>query len=144
METWHPAIVHFSIVLLPLSVVVDLLALAGRPYHGLAYGLFVGGVVGALAAVLSGDAAAAVHRQSSAAALIERHEDLATAGLLLALATGLARLPLQLRGQTDGWQLKACIVVAGAVSALVWWSAYWGGKLVYEHGIGVGGGHGMP
>lgn len=119
---WHPLIVHYPIALLPLSAGVDLLAWwrGKEDGHHLAYGLLVLGTVGALAAVLSGNAAAAPHWQTPLAEKIHRHEDLATATLFLCLAIVLGRLPLHLRGPLQGWPLKAWIAAAA-------WPAAWSG-----------------
>ncbi len=136
----HPFLIHFPIALLPLSAALDLYALWRRrsDWHSLAYALWALGVAGALAAVISGNAAAAEHRQDPLVdALIARHEDWATAALLLGLGVLLGRLPLHLKRDLQARSLTVWILVALVVSALVWTAAYWGGDLVYGHGVGV-------
>lgn len=138
----HPAIIHFPIVLLPLSAALDLCALwrCRADWHSLAYALWALGVVGALAAVISGNAAAAEHWQAPIIGpLLSRHEDWATAALVLALIVLLGRLPLHLKQEFAGRRFVVWIALAVAVSALVWTAAYWGGELVYGHGVGVRG-----
>ena len=136
----HPFLIHFPIVLLPLSAAMDLCALWRRrsDWHSIAYALWVAGVVGALAAVVSGNAAAAEHWQDAKlGAAITRHEDWATATLVLAIVVLLGRLPLHLKGELTGRRLARWIVAALVISALVWVTGYWGGELVYGYGVGV-------
>jgi len=137
---WHPVIVHFPIVLIPLGVVVDLLALVKKreDWHVFAYNLTLGGTVAALTAVLTGNAAAESYReQSSLLAPLESHEDTATLALLLMLAVVLGRLPLQLQRRFEGWLIRGWIGVAVVGSVLVWLASLYGGDLVYDYGVGV-------
>ncbi len=144
MVPWHPALVHFALALVPVGLMLDLVAwAAGRPrWHNSAHALLVLATLGAIAAVLSGNVAAAPWRgEEGLLPLIERHEDLATAALLLLLATSLGRLPLYLRsfrpGSAPGWSLKLWVVVAGLACGLLWQAGRTGGELVYRHGVGV-------
>ena len=61
---WHPLIVHFPIVLIPLGVVVDVFALVkGRgEWHVFAYSLTVAGTFLALVSVLTGNMAVESYR----------------------------------------------------------------------------------
>jgi uncharacterized membrane protein len=139
MESWHPALVHFPIALLPLSVGLDLAALLkNRPqWHGMAYGVLILGTVGALMAVVSGNQAALAYRDLAISNRIEDHEDLSTAAFLLLLVIGLGRLPLHLQNRLCGWPIKLWILLAAVASGMLWVSAYWGGRLVYIYGVGV-------
>ena len=136
---WHPFLVHFPLVLLPLSVALDLCAwLARRPSgHLLAYGLLVLGTISALAAMLTGTASADAHLAGPYRAHIGRHEDLATVVSLLFLAVAIGRLPLQLRRRLEDWAIRVWIGVAAVGSGLLWLTGYYGGKLVYLYGVGV-------
>ena len=137
---WHPVIVHFPIVLIPLGVVVDLLALVKKreDWHVFAYNLTLGGTIAALTAVLTGNAAAESYReQSSLLAPLESHEDTATLALLLMLAVVLGRMPLQLQRRFEGWPIRGWIGVAVVGSVLVWLASLYGGDLVYDYGVGV-------
>ena len=138
---WHPLIIHYPIALLSLSPLCDLAALwlRRRDGHHLAYALMVIGALASCAAVLSGNAAAEDHWQGPAAEQVSAHEDLATWTLLLALATALGRLPLHLKGQLHSRMLYLWIAVGIVVGVLVICTGYYGGELVYVHGIGVAG-----
>ena len=140
MDSWHPLVVHFPLVLLPLAVGLDLLALARRDtrWQGLAYGILWLGVVSSAAAVLSGNAAADPHRSDlRVQALVAAHEDRATWTLLLFLGLALGRLPLQLQGRLQGGRFKVWLALAAAGCILLWLTGYTGGELVYRYGVGV-------
>ena len=140
MSSWHPLVVHFPIALLTMSPIVDLAALlARRPtWHGAAYALLVAGTVAAVAAVISGNAAAAPHWETEVIGeLVERHEDSGSLVLALYLVVALGRLPLQLRAATSGWPLKLWLVVAAAGCVLLWRTSSLGGSLVFDYGVGV-------
>lgn len=140
MESWHPLIVHFPLVLLPLGVAVDLLALGwSKPqWQGLAYGVLWLGAVLSAAAVLSGNLAADAYRKNpQIQGFVAAHEDWATWTLLLFLALALSRLPLQLQGRLQGGPFKIWLAVATAGCILLWVTGYTGGELVYRHGVGV-------
>ena len=132
----HPALVHFPLVLLPLSAAIDLIAgpLGKREWHPLAFAVLVAGTLSAIGSVVSGNDAAASHRADGPIALlIERHEDWATASLFLFLIITLGRLPFQLRGRDPRmWAIAALLA-----SVVLWTAAYFGGELVYNHGVGV-------
>ena len=136
----HPLVVHFPIALLPLGAVLDLYALwrGGRFWHQYAYTTIVAGVLFAMVAVLTGNAAAADHwEKSEVSGVLSTHEDWATGTLLCGLLVVLGRLPLQLKG--DAGQRRWALWTAGSVAAgvLVLATAYYGGVLVYEYGVGV-------
>ena len=140
MESWHPLIVHFPLVLLPLSVGVDLLALwRKRPqWQELAYGLLGLGAVASALAVLSGNSAADLYRKNpQVQGFVAAHEDWATLTLLLFLGLALSRLPLQLQGQLQGGRFKIWLAVAVAGCALLWLTGYTGGEMVYLYGVGI-------
>ena len=91
-----------------------------------------------MVAVLTGNAAAADHwEKSEVSGVLSTHEDWATGTLLCGLLVVLGRLPLQLKG--DAGQRRWALWTAGSVAAgvLVLATAYYGGVLVYEYGVGV-------
>ena len=136
---WHPFLVHFPLVILPLSVAFDLYGgLRRQPqWHGSGYLLLVLGTISALVAVLTGTAAADAEREGPSGIYIERHEDLATIVSVLFLVVVIGRLPLQLRGRLDDWAVRVWIAAAAVGCGLLWLTGYYGGELVYEYGVGV-------
>jgi uncharacterized membrane protein len=143
MPGWHPLVVHFPIALLSVSSIVDLVALlARRPsWHTTAYALLVAGTVAAAAAVISGNSAAAPHRETEVIGeLVARHEDSGSLVLALYLVVTLGRLPLQLRAATSGWRLKLWCVAGAAGCVMLWRASSLGGSLVFDYGVGVTGG----
>lgn len=136
---WHPVAVHFPIALLSFALVVDLAALMRRrpAWHRLAYALLVAGTLGAAIAVVTGNAAAAPFRESALAAAIQDHEDRGSLAFLAFLVTAMGRLPLFLRRRDGGWALRLWIAAAAVGVSLVGLTSYHGGRLVYDHGVGV-------
>jgi uncharacterized membrane protein len=171
LAAYHPLIVHAPLVLLPVAVLFSVLSLF-FPRAGLrltAILLLVGGVLGAILATETGEAAEeqaedvtpAVKSISDAGRvplavadgnLLETHAQLGELtrnlyGLLLLVEGGvvLASTPVLARFRR-GWTLPArteritrwlwtLVAVAGMV--VVVWTGHYGGKLVYEHAIGV-------
>lgn len=134
----HPMVVHFPLALLAFGFCLDVAGrVARRPWHRPGYALLLAGTAGAMAAVITGNLAAADLRGSVHAEAIQQHEDYATLALLLYLAAALGRLPGFLRGEAV---LAPAWLVAGAVAlGLLWAAGLQGGALVYERGIGVRG-----
>ena len=136
---WHPFIVHYPIALWSVALGIDLFAWIRRraDWHHFAYVLQALAAVGALAAVLTGNSAAAPYREDGGvSALVQQHEDWASVTLLFMLVAVLGRLPLHLQG-LQGRRLGLWVAVAGLGTCGVWLTAHYGGELVYEHGVGV-------
>ncbi len=146
MPNWHPMIVHFPIALLTTSVAIDLMALVKLrgQWHRFAYALLVAGLLSSSAAVITGTEAALPYRsQPEVADLIQQHEDFGSIVFIVFMATALGRLPLFLQ-RSGGWPLTVWIVVAVGGCVLLWWTSYYGGELVYAHGVGVTGAGDAP
>lgn len=136
---WHPIVVHFPIVLLLLAVTIDVMALFARRggWHDTAWRLLLGGTLAALLAVLTGDAAAADHRDAAAADLIQTHEDLATICLLLFAVCCFGRLPVALGRDEARRYLPYWVVLSLVGAGLLVYASHLGGELVFHHGVGV-------
>lgn len=140
----HPAVVHFPIVLLLLGAPVAILAAIFRRWHLplLACLMLVGGALGSLVAVGTGEAESAVVGELPGAGeqVLEEHEEmaettrnLAIVGALLAIASVLlTRFPLP--GRILGGLAAVVAVVAAFTVAQ---TGHLGGQLVYKHGAGV-------
>jgi uncharacterized membrane protein len=136
----HPAVVHFPIVLIVAAFFLDVVALASArtgPATAARWAMWFGTATTALA-VLSG------HHDGDAArdaltptveALVDRHHDLALIALGGAAVLSLWRL-LARRDVRFEWQLVYLILLAALV-VQVTRTAYLGGRLVFERGVGV-------
>lgn len=143
----HPVIVHTPIALIVFSLLFELV---GRFtdvewWRKAAFAMLVIGVLGAGAAVLSGNAAEeAAERQGVPEEPIESHEAAGTLTLWLGVAAVLARWLAARTGPARGaislLALVAHLLTAGAVGV----AGYRGGHLVYEHGAGVKATAGTP
>lgn len=136
----HPFVVHFPIALIPLGALLDLYALwrGGKIWHQFAYTTLTLGVLCAMIAVLTGNAAAAEHwGREGVKDVLSAHENWATGTLLLGIALVLGRLPMHLRGDVD--RRKWILYTVGSIigGALVLATGYYGGLLVYQYGVGV-------
>ena len=140
MTNWHPWIVHYPIALLPVGVLIDIAAILGRRsrWHTVAYSLLVMGTLAAAAAVISGNEAALPYRDDdSVNQLVLLHENYGSITFVTFLVISLGRLPLQLQGRTKGWPLRLWIVAGAIGCGILWTGSFYGGELVYEHGVGV-------
>ena len=143
--TLHPLIVHFPIAGLIMAALLDLGALLVRRPDLSAAALYVQAIAaaGAVAAYLSGDAAEehaehALEGAPLAHAVLERHEDLAKIVMVAAVAVVVARGVLTYKAWADGAGAKAAVAALSLGLALaVGATGYFGGQLVYEHGVGV-------
>lgn len=136
----HPLIVHFPIALLLTSVLADLLALLrpGTVFKDVALFLLILGVIGAIAAGVSGERAAeAVAHLPDLREAVEQHEDLATGTIWLFVALLLSRLYMVIKGRFVSIFRAAYFIVSLVAGGLLMATAYSGGSLVYERGAGV-------
>jgi uncharacterized membrane protein len=136
----HPVIVHTPIALILFSLLFELV---GRFtdidwWRKAAFAMLVIGVLGAGAAVLSGNAAEeTAEDQGVPDDAIEAHEEAGTLTLWLGVAAVLARAlasrPGPARGAVSLLALVAHLLTAGAVGM----AGFRGGILVYDHGAGI-------
>ena len=129
----HPAIAHFPVALLPTAVAADLVGRLtddaslmdmGRQLMPLA-------AASVAAAGIAGFAAQEAVRTSDVSHdILVTHRTLNIG--LLALSVGLAAIRARSRRPSAGYLLAG---LAGA--ALVTYSSYLGGRMVYAHGVGV-------
>lgn len=132
LQELHPSLVHYPIALLPLAVGADLLArVLRRPAMARAGRSLWSLTTGAMAA----SAAAGLVAQRAVRANGRAHDLLVThRNLNVGLFAGTAVLTaLRHRGPPSA----AGIAAGMAGVALMAYTAYLGGKMVYEHGVGV-------
>jgi len=143
----HPAVVHFPIALLMVAAVFDSACLVLRRYLWLdraATALLIIGSVGLGAAYLTGLRAEKLAAPVTGAAqgVLAEHESLALITLGGAGAALLTKLLVtwlgrhDLRVQVGIFRLAALILIYGTVFVLAL-TAYHGGQLVFDHGVGV-------
>lgn len=135
MFVLHPAVVHFPIALLAMSVVLDAIGVvfkrAGLTQAGF-YTLIAGGF-GAALATLTGPEEDA--KDTAARTILERHELFAAATVTMALILIGMRIGNAegLRGMGAYGYLGLGVVLIG----VVFLTGYFGGQMVYDHGVGV-------
>lgn len=136
----HPALVHFPIALSLLALGFELVARHPRARHWSdgAIALWLAAALGAVAAVLTGNAAhddAVV--PAAARALVARHQELAELAMWLLLALAAARLVLAFKGWFRGALAWLVIIVAAGLAGLVGYVGHLGGQMVFKHGVGT-------
>jgi uncharacterized membrane protein len=129
----HPALVHFPIALLPVAVGADALGRLNdsRELHAVGrVGIVLAAASAALAGVFGFIAQEAVDIDDEAQPILQTHRTLNVAALGVVTAMAIARASR--KRPTTGYLLTGVAAIA-----VVSFSAYLGGKLVYSHGLGV-------
>lgn len=141
LAEFHPKVVHFPIALLLTYFLFEVLGVVLKKefLFKAAHLLLLLGVIGALAAVLTGQQAEEAfeywNRQSSD--LLEEHEQYANITLWYFTALLLIRTIFTL-SKTFAGVIQYVILVLAAVGAyFVFQTGDHGGKMVYEHGVGT-------
>jgi uncharacterized membrane protein len=139
LQQMHPALVHLPVALLPLAVGADLLGRATGNQALLSFGqkAICVAAVGALGAVASGlIAGEEVNVEGESREMLITHRNLNLVATLA--ATGMAIWRAMHR------RPSALYLGAGAAGiGIVAYTAYLGGKLVYDTGVGVEPAHGV-
>ena len=138
----HPLLVHFPIAWLIAAIVVDVVSLV-RPRSDwagtLAAVLYPAGAASALITYLTGrEAAASVWMPGMAHAVVQQHWNWALATTVFFSALAAVRLALVVRKRRPSYAAR--LVLAGAALGglvLLFYTGELGGRLVYEHGVGV-------
>jgi len=142
LEYFHPLFVHFPVALTLTGAILLLYGTARRQRNTLRAGLLVLIVAGAMVipTYITGQVARAVLEDSPAferdLPTLDTHEDLGLASLAVLIALGIvAGLTLAKWDPEAGhWGLVALALAAGVLIAV---TAFYGGRLVFEQGIGV-------
>jgi uncharacterized membrane protein len=133
LQEVHPSIVHFPLALLPAAVAADLLGrvTGSETLRGMGRVLMpVAAATAAVTAVTGLVAQEEVAVDGVAEELLVTHRNLNHS--LVTLSTALAAWRLRTERPGAGY-LALALAGLGAMS----YSAYLGGKMVYEHGVGV-------
>lgn len=139
LQQMHPAIVHLPIALLPLAVGADALGRATGNRGLLSFGqkAICVAAVGALGAIASGlIAGEEVNVEGESREMLMTHRNLNLAATLA--ATGMAIWRAMNRRPSTVY-----LGVGAAGIGIVAYTAYLGGKLVYDTGVGVEPAHGV-
>jgi len=133
----HPILVHFPIVLITIGLLYDLIVSIRRCALPLSQGIWIW-----LAAALSAWLSVATGPEEDArgnTSFLELHSTLADVTAVVVSILVVARLFMLLRGKQSFVKLALVIYLTFAVAscALVLGTGYYGGKMVYDNGIGV-------
>jgi len=136
----HPLIVHAPIALINLSLVFELAgrALDSAWWRKAALALLVIGVVGAIAAVITGNEAGEhAEHQGVPEQVVDQHGDAGRVTMWFGLGALLAYAIATRAGRARGAValLALGLQVMAAISVGI--AGYRGGRMVYEHGAGV-------
>lgn len=135
----HPSLVHFPLALLPVAIGADAIGLAtrNRELFGVGkLGIVAATVGAAVAGVFGFIAQEEVRLEASAPDVLATHRTMNV--LALGAMTAMSVWRVSRKKPTLGYVLGGAALLA-AVS----YSAYLGGKLVYDHGAGVAKAHGI-
>jgi uncharacterized membrane protein len=142
----HPAAVHFPIVFVLSLFAVDGFALArdlpltshsGLGRASIVLVIFAG--ISAIVAYVFGDQAFDIARASGTKlSVLEAHEEMGTATATAVAVWGLLRGFAFWRGLSiSGARSGAVVLVELVLVGLILTTAFYGGQLVYEHGVAV-------
>lgn len=138
----HPLVVHLPIGLLVSAAVVDLAGLAAPRSPALrraATGLYLAGAATLVAAYVTGRAdAAALRVPGSAHSVVDEHWTWAWRTTIYFGVVAAGRLALMLAAPATERRVRLPLAAAGVLGlTLLFQTAERGGRLVYEHGVGV-------
>jgi len=139
LEQMHPSLVHLPIALLPLAIAADLLGsfTSRKSFHTFGRGAIVAAAAGAAASAVTGlIAGEEVNVEGTSRDKLMTHRN------LNAVATIVASCMAAWRATHE--QPNGAYFATGAVGiGVLTYTAYLGGELVYESGVGVGPAHGV-
>jgi uncharacterized membrane protein len=133
LQEMHPAIVHAPIVLLPLAVGVDIAGYVADDQSLLSFGqkAIVAAAIGGIAAVVTGlIAGEEVNVEGESRDMLMTHRNLNVAAAVI--ASGLALWRSRRKRPS-----AAYLGLGAAGAGVLGYTAYLGGKLVYDDGVGV-------
>ncbi len=140
----HPALVHFPIALILLGTLLAIVAVFSRRFHlpWIAAGMLGLGAVGAIAATWSGEEDGEKQESIPAQAkeMLEEHEEWGERArniALLAAAAAIASAALRRYPVVARSAAGIAALAAVGASICVAEAGHYGGKLVYQYGVGM-------
>ena len=141
MAELHPPIVHFAIALTIIGIIFDILGFALKKeslkYAG--FWVFIIGIVAVWGAMLSGEAAEELVEKfvenTKVEEIFETHEELGK--ILPWIFTGLGLFRVYLYIKENSKLMIIYLILAFIGIGLIGYQGKLGGKMVYEHGVGV-------
>ncbi len=144
----HPKIIHFPIALFIVYTFLEIVGLVFKKdiFTKAAFIILILGVLGALAAVLTGNQAEEVWKNWTGASknLLDEHETFATITLWYFFALLILRtifvINVEIKNKFIDHAAKmkiAFVILALAGCYFVYETGEHGGKMVYKHGVGV-------
>ncbi len=138
MQNIHPLVVHFPIALLMSAAGLMLFGVLGRSERLLraaCLNLWLGTIAAAIAVRTGLAAEETAQHTFEIHQLLERHEALGLWVLWLSVGLALVSLVAPLmRSRRWQWVVFAGLVVTSVVLSV---GAHYGGRMVYEHGVGT-------
>lgn len=136
----HPVIVHTPIALLIVSALFELIGRATDVawWRKAAFAMLIVGVLGAAAAVRTGDEAGdAAEKSGVPEQAVDAHEEMALVTLWVGAAAALARAVAGRMGPARGAVATLGLLLHLTAAVTVGITGFRGGLLVYEHGAAV-------
>ncbi|NOZ03280.1 MAG: hypothetical protein GXO92_01535 [FCB group bacterium] len=138
----HPLLVHFPIALLMTAIGMNLLMLIFSKTEGFKYTtavLYILGAAGTVAAYFSGrEAVETVEIPPAANSILGDHADMALLTLLFFLVVAVIYIVLWWKAfKVDNWVLYLVFVLGAGGSVLLMKTGEYGGRMVFEQGVGV-------
>ena len=144
----HPKIIHFPIALFIIYTLLEIVGLIVKKeiFTKSAYIILILGILGAFAAVLTGNQAEEMWKNwtNVSKLLVEEHETYATItlwyffGLTILRTMFVINVEIKKKFNQHVMKMKAAFVVLALIGCyFVYETGEHGGKLVYQHGVGI-------
>lgn len=145
----HPKFIHFPIALFLTYTLFEIIGIIFKKeaFTKSAYILLILALLGAVAAVLTGNQASQAAEKLSdllektnvniPLGAIDKHEEYGTIALWYITGVVVLRTYLLLKKKFSGWLKYSFILLSLIGSLLIYETASLGGRLVYQHGVGT-------
>ncbi len=132
----HPMMTHFPIALLSASWVLDIAAHWWPKLRTSGWILLILGTIGAIFAVITGNAVGELYESSKYGSVVETHQTLAITTTLIFSALFIWRLIARRRGQDPAEKWYYFIPATIGIGLLMLTGLY-GGHMVFAFGLGI-------